>query len=419
MFKGNKIYIFILSLCFIGLILLQVMAPKSINWTQTFMKKDNIPFGTSAIYDVLPGIFPGQEINTETFPIYNILNENFSTSPDSYQDEITKRNYIIINNAFEPDKLDTRELLEFAKNGNSVFIAANYFSGKFADTLKVETDNYYGIAETFENDSVNLSQFYKPYDTAVINFTNPLLKRKTSYVYSKGIDNTYFNSFDTSKAIVLGNNIDNKINFIKINWGKGNIFLSTVPEVFTNYLFVNKQNYDYPYKALSYLPNQKIIWDEYYKAGNVKKESSLRFVFNNPALRSAYYVLLLSLLLFIAIGIKRKQRIIPVVEPLRNTTLDFVDIVGTLYYQAGDHKNIADKKIVYFLEYIRSAFQIKTNLYDDVFIDRITNLSGIERQKIHDLFYYFADISVKGNISQQELLKLNRMIEEFHKKNKR
>ncbi len=409
MFKGSKKYIFIVSLCFIGLILLQVMAPKPINWAQTFMKKDIIPFGTSALYDVLPSIFPGQEINTEMFPIYNVLNDQ----------DLTKSNYIIINNTFEPDKLDTRELLEFAKNGNSIFIAANYFSGKFADTLKLETDNYYGIEETFENDSISLSQFYKPYDTAVINFTNPLLKRKTNYVYSKGIDNTYFKSFDTSKTIVLGNTIDNKINFIKINWGKGNIYLSTVPEVFTNYLFVNKQNYDYSYKALSYLPNQTVIWDEHYKAGNIKKESSLRVIFNNPALKSAYYVLLLSLLLFIIIGIKRKQRIIPVVEPLRNTTLDFVDIVGTLYYQTGNHKNIADKKIVYFLEYIRSTFQVKTNLYDDVFIDRITNLSGIERQKVHDLFYYFADISVKSAISQQELLKLNRMIEEFHKKNKR
>lgn len=409
MFKGNKKYIFILSLCFIGLILLQVMAPKPINWTQTFMKKDMIPFGTSALYDALPSIFPGQEISSESFPIYNVLNDQ----------DLTRSNYIIINNAFEPDKLDTRELLKFVKNGNNVFIAANYFSGKFADTLKIETDNYYGIAETFENDSINLNRLYKPYDTAVINFTNPLLKRKNNYTYSKGIDNTYFNSFDTSKAVVLGNNINNKINFIQIRWGSGKIFLSTVPEVFSNYLFVNKQNYDYSYKALSYLPNQTIIWDEHYKAGNVKKESSLRVIFNNPALRSAYYVLLLSLLLFIIIGIKRRQRIIPVVEPLRNTTLDFVDIVGTLYYQTGNHKNIADKKIVYFLEYIRSTFQIKTNLYDDVFIDRITNLSGIERQKVHDLFYYFADISVKTSISQQELLKLNRMIESFHKENKR
>lgn len=409
MFKGNKKYIFILVLCFTGLILLQVFAPKPINWKKTFMKNDNIPFGTSALYDILPSLFPGQEITSESFPIYNVLNDK----------GVAHSNYIIINNSFEPDKLDTRELLEFAKNGNSVFIAANYFSGKFADTLKLETDNHRAFANSFNNDSINLKVFINPYDTADINFTNPSLKRKQSYIYAKGIENSYFTSFDTSKALVLGNSINKKINFIQINWGKGKIFLSTVPEVFTNYLFVNKSNYDYPYKALSYLPNQKIIWDEHYKAGNIKKDSTLRVVFNNPALKSAYYLLLLSLLIFIAIGVKRKQRIIPVIEPLRNTTLDFVDTVGTLYYQTGNHKNIADKKILYFLEYIRSTFQVKTNLYDDVFINRITNLSGIERQKVHDLFYYFADLNAKPGISQDELLKLNRMIEQFHKKNKR
>lgn len=409
MFKGNKKYIFILVLCFAGLILLQIFAPKPIKWHQTFMKKDKIPFGMSALFDATPSIFPGQEISTESLPIYNVLNDK----------GVTHSNYIIINNAFQPDKLDTRELLAFAENGNSVFIASNYFSGKFADTLKLETENYRDIANSFNNDSLNLKQFFNPYDTVTINFTNPQLKRNVNYVYAKGIEGTYFTSFDTSKAIVLGNNINKQINFIQINWGKGKIFLSTVPEVFTNYLFVNRKNHDYSYKALSYLPNQKVIWDEHYKAGNIQKDGILRVVFNNPALTSAYYLLLLSLLIFICIGIKRKQRIIPVIEPLRNTTLDFVDIVGTLYYQTGNHKNIADKKITYFLEYIRSTFQVKTNLYDDVFIDRISNLSGIEWKKVHELFYYFADINVKQDITQNELLKLNRMIEAFHRENRR
>lgn len=409
MFKGNKKYFFILTICFTALILLQILTPKPINWKQTYFKKDKIPFGTAALYEALPGIFPGQEISSETFPLYNTL----------YEKGLTNRNYIIINSAFEPDKLDSRELLAFVEDGNTVFVAANYFSGKFADTLKIKTDNYYKISDIIHNDSVQLNQFYNVYDTANINFVNPTLKRKINYTYTKGIENTYFNSFDTTKAIVLGNNIKNKINFIQINWGKGKIILSTVPEVFTNYLFVNENNYDYVYKALSYLPNQKVIWDEYYKEGNIKKESELRIIFRNPALLTAYYVLIFSLVIFILIGIKRKQRIIPVVEPLRNTTLDFVDIVGTLYYQTGNHKNIAEKKIVYFLEYIRSAFQIKTNLYDDAFINRITNLSGIDRQKIHDLFYYFADITVKESITQQELLKLNRMIETFHNENRR
>jgi len=210
-----------------------------------------------------------------------------------------------------------------------------------------------------------------------------------------------------------------KANFIQIKFGKGKLFVSSLPEVFSNYHFVSERNSDYVYKALSYLPNQQIIWDEYYKVGNVHQDSPMRVIFNNPALLTAYYLLMLSLIIYMIIGAKRKQRVIPVIEPLRNTTLDFVDIVGTLYYQAGNHKNLADKKITFFLEYIRTSFQVKTTLYDDTFIERISNLSGIDKQKVHDLFYYFSDITFKQSITQQQLLKLNRMIEDFYNENKR
>ncbi|MFL5765282.1 MAG: DUF4350 domain-containing protein [Bacteroidia bacterium] len=409
MFKGNRKYFFILGICFVVLIILQLIAPKKINWSPSYMKKETAPFGTSALFEMLPFVFPGQPVTVSAMPAYNSL--------DNTEGQLS--NYVVINSSFEPDKYDSQALMDYVAEGNNVFIAANYFEGDFADTLKLKTDNYYSIKDQLESDSLSVSSMYHPYDTADINFTSPSLKRKPSYVYAKGIDNTFFTSFDTASAVVLGTNSIGKPNLVKFSWGEGSIFISSIPEVYTNYLFVDEKNHDYAYKSLSFLPNREVIWDEYYKIGNVKKENLLRVVFNNPALLTAYYLLMGSLLLFIIIGIKRRQRIIPVVEPLRNTTLDFVDTVGTLYYQTGNHKNIANKKISYFLEYIRSAFQVQTALYDDTFIDRITSLSGIDRNKIHDLFYYFSDLSLKETITQQELQKLNRMIENFHKENKR
>jgi len=409
MLKGNKKYIVVLTVCFAALILLEWLAPKPINWTISYAKKDKIPFGTSALYSMLPSIFPTQTITDAKFPLYTILNNTTSKN----------QNYIIINNVFKPDTLDTRELLRFIARGNNVFISANYFSGKFADTLKLETDNYFALENIGKKGSQGLSNILKTHDTVKINFTNPLLKNVTNYTYTKGIEGTYFKSFDTIHSVVLGSSENKKINFITTKIGKGKIFISTIPEAFSNYHFVNATNYSYVYKALSYLPNQSIIWDEYYKAGNDKSDSPLRVIFNNPILLKAYYLLILSIILFMIFGAKRKQRIIPVIEPYRNTTLQFVDIVGTLYYQTGNHKNIADKKITYFLEYIRTAFQTKTTIYDDAFITRITNLSGIPEQEVHDLFYYFSDLSIKQAITQQELLKLNTMIENFHKQSKR
>ncbi len=408
MFKGSKKYIFFLAVCFTGLILLQYLSPKPINWQLSYIKNAKIPFGTSALYDVLPAIFPSAQIANGELPIYNMLNNI----------DIENHNYIIINNVFKPDTLDTRELLKFAARGNNVFIAANSFEGKFADSLKLKTDNFFNLGSIHENDSASLLSLTKYNDTVKTNFASPSLKNLQTYKFTKGIEGTYLNSFDTARSTVLNFNGDKKINFVEIKIGKGKVFINTLPEAFSNYHFVSK-NYSYVYKALSYLPNQPLIWDEYYKAGNIKSDSPLRVILDNPMLRTAYYLLILSIIFFMIFGAKRKQRIIPVIEPYKNTTLQFVDIVGALYYQTGNHKNIADKKITYFLEYIRTAFQVKTTIYDDAFITRVTNLSGIEEKKVHDMFYYFSDIGIRPSVTQEELLKLNKMIEDFHKLSKR
>src|ERR1035437_3802200 len=408
MLKGNRKYIFILGVCFSLLIVLQWLSPKPINWNLSYIKKDKIPFGTSALYEALPTIFPSQAITNATFPIYNTLNQH----------GIQNHNYIIINNIFKPDTLDTREILKFVAKGNTVFIAANYFEGKFADSLKLKTDNYFDLGNNFNKDSAAIKKITKQYDTVKINFTNLSLKNANNYSYVKGFEGTYLNPFDTLRSKVPGLTNEKEINFLSIKIGTGQIFINTNPEAFSNYHLVSA-NMSYVFRSLSYLPNQSIIWDEYYKAGNDKTDSPLRVIFNNPLLLKAYYVLILSLILFMIFGIKRKQRLIPIIEPYRNTTLQFVDIVGTLYYQTGNHKNIVDKKISYFLEYIRSTFQTKTTIYDDVFIIRIATISGIEEQRVHDLLYYFSDLSIKQIITQQELLKLNGMIENFDKQSKR
>lgn len=407
MLKGNKKYIIILAITFIALILLQIYAPKPINWEISYTKKAKIPYGTSALYSVLPDLFKGQTVTNTSLPLYNTLSNV----------DIKNHNYIIINNIFDPDTLDTRELLEFIANGNNAFISANYFKGKFADTLKLKTDNNFSFENITKSDSLIFSSVYKPKDTIKINFTNPILQ-DSAYIYTKGIEGTYFNSFDTINSVALGYNEQEKVNFLKVKIGKGQLFIHTVPEAFSNYNFVGPNN-GYVYKTLSYLPDQATTWDEYYKAGNDKSDSPLRVIFNNPLLLKAYYLLILSIILFIIFGAKRKQRVIPVIEPYRNTTLQFIDIVGTLYYQTGNHKNIAEKKIIYFLEYIRTTFQTKTITYDDNFIQRIAHLSGIDQEQVHTLFYYFSDISTKQTVMQEELLKLNTMIENFHKQSKR
>jgi len=140
---------------------------------------------------------------------------------------------------------------------------------------------------------------------------------------------------------------------------------------------------------------------------------------SHAPLATAYYLALFSLLAFILIGIKRRQRIIPVIAPVSNTTLDFVSTIGTLYYQQGSHKEISEKQIQYFLAYIRSAFRLTTVDFDEHFIQKLSGLSGIEQTKVKGLINFISYVKAKSQLHEQELLQLNKMIEEFYSLNKR
>jgi hypothetical protein len=242
--------------------------------------------------------------------------------------------------------------------------------------------------------------------------------KDSGWTYVKGNFKNYFSEFDTSLIQVLGNNQAGNTNFIRIKYGDGNFFLHTLPLAFTNYHLLNSENNEYVYKVLSHLPIQKTFWDDYYKDGNKYSASSLQYIVSQKALRSAYYIILISVLLFIFFYGRRKQRIIPVIPPLTNTTVEFVETVGNLYYQQKDYKNIAQKKIYFFMDYIRSRYFIKTNLFDEETIQKISEKSLLSTGKIKSIFKEVEKINHSTSISEDDLLNINYQIEKFYERTK-
>lgn len=126
MSKGNRKYIIILAVCFIALISIQLLAPKPINWTASYIKKDKIPYGTKALYEALPELFSGQRISDANMPAYNSLGA----------DDFEHTNYIIINNLFATDTLDMRELFRFVKKRQQCVYRRQLFHRKICRFLK-------------------------------------------------------------------------------------------------------------------------------------------------------------------------------------------------------------------------------------------------------------------------------------------
>jgi hypothetical protein len=373
------------------LTMIKIAEPEEIDWMKSFSRKDKTPYGGYIIYDIASELFPESEFFVKELPIYNILKNEY----------YYYTNHVFINSYFSPDRLDTEYLLDYVAEGNNVFISALEISGALADSLQFKTSLVF-----FSQDSMN------------INFTLPDLMTEKGYTYFLSDFDNYFSEYDSTLVQVLGKNENDQVNFIRIKYGDGNFFLNTVPMAFTNYYLLNSGNNEYVYKALSHLPVQETLWDDYYKVGNRFNASALQYILSQQSLKWAYYIILVSVVLFIVFYGKRKQRIIPVIPPLTNTTLEFVGTVGNLYYQQKDYKNIAEKKISYFLDYIRNKYFIKTSTFDSETIQKIAEKSSVPEAKIKSLFREIEKNSYSDKITEEQLININYQIEKFYERTK-
>jgi hypothetical protein len=324
--KENRKYLALLAVAILLVLAVEWLTPKPVNWTATYSQEDKNPFGSYVLFDLLPDIFPGIAIRT--------LNENLYEQ--SLAGEMVNGNYIFVNNQFEVGEEDIDVLLSLANKGNSIFIASYGFPQYLKDTLVFETENVFFIS-----------------DSLGLNLVNAKIKSPDDY-YFKRVDYLYtFKPLTKEKKStyqVLGNSSKGEPNFIRIPFGEGYFYLNTMPLAYTNYNMLYRQNARYISHSLSYLPVQPTFWDEYYKINRAESRTPLRYIISQPPLKWALYLTIIALILFMIFEAKRKQRIIPIVKPLANTTLEFTETVGRLYFQYKDHKNIADKKITYFLE---------------------------------------------------------------------
>jgi len=395
-----KIYIVFLVLLLVGIIYVDATRPKPINWTPTFDINDKIPFGLYVFNQESKGIFKNQKVNRirETAYEYFEPKYNYDSLINTYD---VKGTVLSVSKEYLIDDESTQEILYFADHGNKVFISSSSFPQKLMDSLK------------FEYSSKFLNS-----DTISTWLANPKLNPK-KYNIAIGASNSYFNKIDTLTTTVLGYQgykKDKQVNFIKIPYGSGEIYLHTQPNVFTNYHLLKNKNADYATSLLGYTDGD-IFWLLKNQSGEVISNSQMRYILSQPALKAAWYILLFGLVIFAIFNAKRKQRIVPIIKPLENTTVDFTKTIGNLYFQEGNHDNIIEKKIIYFLEKVRNEYLLDTNVLDENFEKKLQQKTGKKIEDIHRAIYLINQYKKSYHQSiEADLIALNTAIEKIFAK---
>lgn len=389
----DKRYIIYIAVLASLLVFMLLSKNKQHDWTVTFAHEDKNPYGTYALDQLLPNQLNNKKVSRSYKTLYELK--------DSIRDA---QNIFIVSTRFAPDAEDTKVLLKLVESGSTAFISANYFYGTFADTLGITTaDSFFQGDEALNRE-----------DSAFVHFTNSMFDTTSQYYFRRGNVPNYFQKINSVKATVLARNDFDQPVAIRIARGKGVFVLSSTPMTFTNIYLLAEDNHEFISGLLSYLPSRDLIRTEFYHLGRMEVATPLRYILITEPLRWAYYITIISLLLFMIFEAKRKQRIIPVLKPLGNTTLEFVSTIGNLYYQAGDHKNIAEKKIQFFFDQVHTNYLLSPQHRDEHFISALAKKSGVSESVVKDIVTLINRILTKDSISEEELISLNKLLERFH-----
>ncbi|WP_298777430.1 DUF4350 domain-containing protein [uncultured Polaribacter sp.] len=403
MFKSKiQILIFLFTL-------LHLTSCNKTNWSENFREKEKSPFGTYIIFNEAENLFKNEGKIYLKNNFYDYLDKNYNTTTEGFG------NYICIkDNAYKLTKDGVESLLSFVDDGNSAFISLNYFSKNLKEALEITTNN---LDKNVYDDS-KLRELKGEYYLENRGFKNQ------PFTFDRNSRRHYFITYNKKTAIVLGTTkIDGEKlpNFLKIYHGKGSMYVHTNPIAFTNY-YLLKDKENYVENVFSYLPSSTLIWDPQIKKSKFSNQkdqdnkSVFKFFLEHEALTWFLVVSLIGLLLFMLFNARRKQRVIPEINPLENTTLDFTQTISSLYLKENDHKNLVDKKIAFFLEKVRSKYLLNTNNLNKDFINKLALKSG---NKIHQTKYLINTIITlnrKEECSAEELLVLHKMIDNFFKK---
>lgn len=385
--------------------------PRKFDGRITFNPKDKIPYGTYAAYHLLQQQFPKATIDVNHY------------APEEWQNlsyDSTGQVLLIVNSYFDPSLSELNALTSFTRQGNYVFISCLQMNETARIFFRIQQqevfnpftiNNEYGVVNMYDSFAVKLDKR---------TYTAPL-----QFVYPGVSYNNCFTKYDSSFAYPLGYNVDdNKPNLLAINAKNGAIFLHTAPITFTNFFVLYNNNHEYYEKLMSLFPANasKVIWDEYFllykqnKKEDNDEKGLLSVLLSHKNFYIAFWLLMIVLALYFATEIKRRQRLIPEYKKPANDSLEFVTTIGKLYYEKGDHKNLADKLTLFFLDYVRNKYKLSTAELNDAFVQRLSLKTGIATNELSKLIDTLINIKLSDRISEQQLLQYHQQLENFYSK---
>ncbi len=459
---GNKLIFFVFALVVLSIGALFVFSnSKTVSWERSYSPDDKNPYGVSILYNLMTKIRGNQEFKR----VDDSLHKALPNDPTGKVD-----NYIFIGSFLYADTLDTQRLLDFVKKGNRAFIFTedplnmvfdslilpgyDEFEWKFvasgpdSEEENFDQDSYVEIEET--EDISSEQSLAKEYSKRTSNFSDSIAyyslvqepKEKTYPI-------KYFEEFETrlftwhyfnpnikarsgEQITIKGRHGEYYPNYVECKVGSGKIIFHSAPLIFTNYHMLGDQPMNYARTVLSDLGDGTVFWDEenrtyHYIDKNQglpsqnespPEEGPLEFILSEPALKAAWYVMLVSVILYLIFGARRKQRIIQTTTKMSNTSIEYTETISQMFMKEKYHGKLIILKMDLFLSFLRERYNLKISRSDtfqnDKLIAEISTRSNIPEQNVKKIFEQYANLISLFEVETTDMLSFHNKLEYFY-----
>ena len=446
--KSSRNFLFAMLVLLVLFCLLQVNLPKKFVWSPTFSHVDKQPLGCFVFDSVLTQSLPnGYHVTKKTF---------FQLDQEHAKEKIS---VLMVVDQQNLKQLDVKYLCNIARRGGKVMVVASssFDDGRNADTVvvdelertfkvKIEDGIYFSLRgilsglKAHDNDmydtiywnnretmyaAQSYRMFYNMVGGTLFVDSVPKVKRLAYTLSTAGYDYKYdslyvgdFTRFDT--IVDKKERIERIDTFaikkvptaVSVPYGKGEVIFVSSPLLFTNYGMLEGNTFVYIFRLMSYLADLPVYRTEAYvktDAMLVAEQSPFREFIKRPPLRWALYLALLGVVLFMIFTARRRQRVIPIMSKPANRSLEFIQLIGTLYYQRKDHVDLVRKKFKLFAEELRktAGVDISDVNTDDREYLLLAEKTGMNSDRLKKVIRQIRLVlHSEGNISVEEMRSL-------------
>lgn len=369
----------VVVLMLVAVLFIEYRMPRRFQWNPTYSHKDAQPFGCMVFDSIMAQTMPcGYTVVEKT--LWQMQRDSMLNEPHGI--------VILSTENLEPDLLET--ILSLVEQGHVVLVGASINMYEWEDTLglRIVWNNSFDIryiaGERFAKRPIRWvdtddypadTSLCRVYDRMINNIVIP--NDSSSFKLLATYDDGYYSVEKGKDSVAIA---------ISMSKGKGELILLSAPLLMTNYAILDHDNGAVLiHRLMNRMKHLPVIRTEAYVSEEAgEKESPFYVLLERAPFRWALYLTFIGIVFYCIFTARRRQRPIPVITQPQNGNLEFVRLIGTLFWQEGDHQGLLKRKLTYTAEEIhrQTGLDIMDNDGEKETIAQLARLTGMDSDNL-------------------------------------